>query len=442
MQSFEITPAPRETAPTRGSVQTGPATETPLIEQFVAVINRTLDGLPPETSADSEPVETPPRGRAKPGPDPLPHFVDPAYPDPNLGLDNIAASILPPLGWVTEHSCGADGAYIATSGATVPWNRPSTAGPGSGSPANELERPALSTDTQAPSAGPNSEAESSAGGERVADPGSVRATSAATPADPAKISTEINPGPAPPTGAATASGTAGISSAQQQVPMQKAEKTNAPPAAAEKNLPVAPASRAGEVLPVKRQPSATFLPHRTNIELSPAPGSQGADAATPAQATPSLDASAQGLSLNPARSLERVQDLMSLHGLRLRDSGSGSLHVIIKPAPDLQLVLDLRLHEGRVEMRATLHRGDFDLLNRHWTELQQQLEPRGIRLAPLNDGRTAAGGDPLLFQQPRHRQSKDDSAPANAAAEFILANESKPVTTNKTGMLHGWESWA
>ena len=73
---------------------------------------------------------------------------------------------------------------------------------------------------------------------------------------------------------------------------------------------------------------------------------------------------------------------------------------------------------------------------------QQQLEQRGVRLAPLHGGETPAGGDPFLFQQPGRRQGEADSAPAGPFAELAFMGGAQPATTTKTGTLRGWESWA
>jgi hypothetical protein len=141
--------------------------------------------------------------------------------------------------------------------------------------------------------------------------------------------------------------------------------------------------------------------------------------------------------------VERANDLMSLHAFRLRDSGADSLQVVIKPGSGLQLSLDLQTRDGNVEMRATLHHGDFDSLNQHWSELQQQLESRGIRLGPLvSDNPTPAGGQ-NLFQQPDDSKEQQDAAQPGAVAEFALGSVSKAAATTKTmKTLHGWESWA
>jgi hypothetical protein len=133
---------------------------------------------------------------------------------------------------------------------------------------------------------------------------------------------------------------------------------------------------------------------------------------------------------------------MSLHAFRLRDSGADSLQVVIKPGTGLQLSLNLQLRGGNVEMRATLHRGDFDFLSRHWSQLQQQLESRGIRLAPLTRGDEMAGGNNHPFQNPEHSPAGKDATPAGELAEIALTSSLKPAVAPKPRTLRGWESWA
>ena len=83
------------------------------------------------------------------------------------------------------------------------------------------------------------------------------------------------------------------------------------------------------------------------------------------------------------RALDRTHDMMALHAMRLVESTSDALSVVIKPAVGTELSLELRQHGGSVEAQATLTRGDRDFLSQHWPELQQRLEQRGIKLSSL-----------------------------------------------------------
>jgi hypothetical protein len=238
------------------------------------------------------------------------------------------------------------------------------------------------------------------------------------------------------------SGTAGISSAQHQLAMQKAEKTNEISAPTEQNLPASLARDAGEKLPTRSNSGADSLSRSEKTEF---PATTGSAVSGVTAATESISRPAEPVhwpSSAPARSLERTQDLMSLHAFRLRDSGTDSLQVVIKPGTGLQLSLNLQMRGSNVEMRATLHRGDFDFLNRHWSELQQQLESRGVRLAPLTRNTELADGNDRQFQNPDRSPNGNDATPAGSLAEFALADTLKTVITPKSRTVRGWESWA
>ena len=224
--------------------------------------------------------------------------------------------------------------------------------------------------------------------------------------------------------------------------MQKAEKTNEFSASTEQNLPVAPTGNTGEELPAKLARTASTSIRHDKPELTPATDSSASGPAASAQTASAAGESSHWPSAAPARSLERAHDLMSLHAFRLRDSGADSLQMVIKPGPGLQLSLNLQMRNGTVEMHARLNRGDFDFFNKHWSELQQQLEARGVRLAPLTCGEQSVGGGKHSFQQPG-RQTEADTAPTGAFAEFALAGAMKPAATTKTiTPPRGWESWA
>jgi hypothetical protein len=234
----------------------------------------------------------------------------------------------------------------------------------------------------------------------------------------------------------------GISSAQHQAPMQKAQKTNEFSALAEQKLPVSPAGNTGEDLPVGTGHAPNPMPHSDKSELSTVSGTAISSPASPAQAASLGSEVSQWPSVGPARSLERAHDLMSLHAFRLRDSGADSLQVVIKPGAGLQLSLNLQMRNGNVEMHATLQRGDFDLMSRHWRELQQQLEPRGIRLGALTCGEQFAGSGNPLFQDSGRHQTAEDTLRTGALDDFSLAGALKPAAATQTSTPRGWEKWA
>ncbi|HLP77486.1 MAG TPA: hypothetical protein VK327_11280, partial [Candidatus Paceibacterota bacterium] len=173
----------------------------------------------------------------------------------------------------------------------------------------------------------------------------------------------------------------GTSSAKYLSPMQKAEKLNESAGPTEQNLPV-PATSAGSVVPSKTVRQVISATDSEKSEASLPVGSSQTDSA----ATREIRAATESASIsNPVRTVERAHDLMALHALRLRDSGNDSMQIVIKPSSDLHIALNLEMRDGTVQVNAQLQRGDYEFLNRHWTDLQQQMESRGVKLAPLTN---------------------------------------------------------
>jgi hypothetical protein len=105
----------------------------------------------------------------------------------------------------------------------------------------------------------------------------------------------------------------------------------------------------------------------------------------------------------------------------------------------------LRQRGDGVEAQAVLQRGDFNHLNQQWPALQQHLEQRGIRLAPLIADGNFAGGGENNFQQKQNRSAEPDSFPTGAFAEvassgLMTGSLAQPDTRAMTH--RGWESWA
>jgi hypothetical protein len=148
------------------------------------------------------------------------------------------------------------------------------------------------------------------------------------------------------------------------------------------------------------------------------------------------------------RALDRTHDIVALHAMRMKDSNTDSLHVVIKPGAGLELSLQLKQTGSGIEAQATLNHGDFDQLNQHWAELQQRLEQRGIKLAPLGNQENASAFSNSNFQNHQHQSTEREPLATGAFAEFALAGKAAeksatrvsgtPVAT--TG--RGWESWA
>jgi len=141
------------------------------------------------------------------------------------------------------------------------------------------------------------------------------------------------------------------------------------------------------------------------------------------------------------RALDRAHDMMALHAMRLVESKSDALSVVIKPSVGTELSLELRQRAGGVEAHATLVRGDREFLSQHWPELQQRLEQRGIKLSSLGGTSDFFAGNAGQFRQ---QQSSQEQAAlqASAFAEFAAAAPTGGATARLAVVHDGWESWA
>ena len=211
--------------------------------------------------------------------------------------------------------------------------------------------------------------------------------------------------------------------------MQKAENMHESAGLSEQNLPVGSATRANRGQSGGNEFSAAAAASAFFHETSPSDHTGGI-----------LNVADSTVS---SRAIERAQELISQQAVRLRDSGSDALHVVIKPGSGLQLSLNLQMHGKQIEVQAILDRGDFHLLSRHWPELQQQLEARGIRLAPLAVNDQAAGNSAENFRQSNERATRDDAAPISDIDKFTAAGSPamRPISPGAR-ILRGWESWA
>ena len=211
--------------------------------------------------------------------------------------------------------------------------------------------------------------------------------------------------------------------------MKSAEKTIKTPAAAGNFLPgaLAPVG-AGNNLPSRSDQLAASGVAGVSAQNGPITAVTGADAAA-------IPAAANLQSL----AMERTHEMVTMHALRLSNTAADSLQVVIKPGAGTQLSLELRQRGSGVEAQAILQQGDFNHLNQRWPELQQRLEQRGIRLAPLTDDSASAnsGGN----QTSDHKKSQ----PAEPVAEYAFAS---PATVSfaqpaaRATSPRGWETWA
>jgi hypothetical protein len=233
--------------------------------------------------------------------------------------------------------------------------------------------------------------------------------------------------------------------AKQDMPMKNAGQTNEVAEPGEKVLP-------GKPVPFARENN---LPGRENSVLTPSHNEpMGTNVTTVAaqdnpvrSPVPADEVTAvSNFSDMRSQALERTHDLVMQHALRLTDPKADSLQVVIKPDAGTQLSLELRQRGNGIEAQAVLQQGDFEHLKQHWPELQQRLEQRGIKLAPLtSDGNFTAGSGSQGFKNQQNQPAEREPILTGAFAGFAPAGTrtilpDKPAT--QTASSRGWQKWA
>ena len=239
----------------------------------------------------------------------------------------------------------------------------------------------------------------------------------------------------------------GTVNAKQTLSMKNMDQTNKVAGQAEKVLP-------GDVVSVARENN---LPSRS--VFSPVrPRNDSTVAGVPAVPVVSdhsvrvSEADAETVTVangTPLRNetLERTHELVAQHALRLSELKTDSLQVVLKPGAGTQLSLELRQRGGGVEAQAVLQQGDFEHLKQRWPELQQQLEQRGIKLAPLttSENSTAWSGGQGFQKNQQNQPEETESLPVETLARFVPARamaarpEKLAAHAAASG---GWQMWA
>ncbi len=224
--------------------------------------------------------------------------------------------------------------------------------------------------------------------------------------------------------------------------MKNTEKTNKIAGSSQKNLPSNVISLASE----NKLPGASLASASArNSQPATAIGVGPIAAST---ATAALDQTSGNLATSSiidlrSRAVERMHDMVALQATRLQDSSLDSLQVVIKPGAGMQLSLSLQQHRDGIDAQAVLQRGDLNYLSQHWPELQQRLEQRGVRLAPLTgQENTANGNGQSGYQQPQPQPAEQDPLLASAFAEFALAGPASSSAASSAGTPRVWETWA
>ena len=164
----------------------------------------------------------------------------------------------------------------------------------------------------------------------------------------------------------------------------------------------------------------------------------------------------EAVPLPQARSVARLSDQLSGEVVLLQRLRTASMTAVLRPDAGSELRVDLRRREGRVEIRATLERGDAQAIAEGWPELQQQLRAQGIHLLPLeretNLDSSKASSDPADERSAhsggrgRNQQPPQDPAPGlgGEAGQKTRSHtaHSAPSVPSKPDHRHLLESWA
>jgi len=228
----------------------------------------------------------------------------------------------------------------------------------------------------------------------------------------------------------------GTTSAKEQPGMKKAEKMIKSAELTQQNLPgEASASATPQKTPGKlASPAQTSSLLAPNITANPNPAASEPTSAAPATSGPAVE----------SRLLEQTREMIVSHAVRLHQSGTDTLRVVIQPGGGVELALELRQLNDGIQAQAVLHRGDFQQLSEHWSELQQRLAPTGVQLSALQPPASTAGTG-QQFPTPERHRSHQQQSPRNAIAEaaFGGAMTEPPAPRRvRAKTYRGWESWA
>jgi len=224
--------------------------------------------------------------------------------------------------------------------------------------------------------------------------------------------------------------------------MKMLQKTNKVAGSDVKVLPVGQNGQAsGNILPDGAAGSAHSADNRSaDLNFNFSNGNSQPSVSENAQIQSSIDL--PSLTDARLRTIDRAHDMMALHSMRLIESKSDTLSVVIKPSVGTELSLELRQNGTEIQAHATLNRGDHQLLSQHWSELQQRLEQRGIKLAPLESEAGFSANDNGQFRQQQTSQ-EEAAQQASAFAEFAsVTSPAGGASARVVSAQDGWESWA
>ena len=155
--------------------------------------------------------------------------------------------------------------------------------------------------------------------------------------------------------------------------------------------------------------------------------------------------------------VERIASLMVRESTLVKQHGSDSMAVVLRPDAETELFVHLSLRDGQIEATVRCERGDVQHLGALWSQLQESLVQHKVRLAPLQDappgqsnfnqspGSGMSSGQNGTRKETRPEKQFMDERSASAASQSTAphvrgtgGSRSRRITTSRPG----WETWA
>jgi hypothetical protein len=157
------------------------------------------------------------------------------------------------------------------------------------------------------------------------------------------------------------------------------------------------------------------------------------------------------LSLTPEQ-IDRLSRSLSREIVFINKSDLASLSVVIRPDPRTELSVQFHRRNGEIEATIRCDRGNQELWQQHWPELQSLLADKSVRLLPLEEPRPTPL-DRTLTDNPdtsshSEKRSQPDLPEHPAAANRWPITDSgnrpdlEPMAHSTRLQHNGWETWA
>lgn len=146
--------------------------------------------------------------------------------------------------------------------------------------------------------------------------------------------------------------------------------------------------------------------------------------------------------------VDRMRNVMTREVQIFKRTADESMEVMLTPDQNTQISLRLQWREGRVEILAHCHQGDFQTLSTHWPQLQSAFAQQGVRLAQLTQ--PAHTGYTEFFnsagfaqsQNGQHRQSEPKVVVDKLPSVAVIPPAGKVSPGVAARPRHLLESWA